>query len=140
MMRHESWSVERYRREMGLTKGVTAPRSPTTRKSIASLNKNEAAYAHYLEYEKMAGHISAWWPHPFKLKLPGWNSSYEPDFLIETSGTLIIVEIKTLWRNGQVGWKDDARIKFKTAAGIYTCFAWKVSWKEDECWQEERFA
>lgn len=140
-MKHEVWSADRYRREMGLDPGVLVPASPKVRKSILAMNKNEQAYAHYLEHEKLAGRIVAWWPQPFALRLPGWRQSYRPDFLVQYHDLPIeIVEIKTRWRNGKVGWQPDAREKFKTAAGIYTCFAWVARWRDEfRIWQEERF-
>src|SRR3990167_4575736 len=145
-MMQQRMTAAQYRALMGLSKGVVVPPKSTVRKSIAGMNKTEAAYAHYLEYERLAGHIVAWWAQPFALKLPGWRQTFRPDFLVckhTQSNHLValeIVEIKTRWRNGKVGWQPDAREKFKTAAGIYTCFAWVAKWKNaHDGWDEERF-
>lgn len=148
-MAQETWSGDRYRKEMGLAPGVIVPAKPTVRKSIGAMNKTEAQYANYLEHEKLAGHIVAWWPQPFALKLPGWRQTYKPDFLVQYAPNatgwlppnyLQIVEIKAMWRNGKIGFRPDAREKFKTAAGIYTCFAWVVKWRDEHwVWCEERF-
>lgn len=146
-MRHEVWSAERYRQEMGLPNGVAVPASSKVRKSILELTKPEREYAHFLEYEKLAGRVVAYWPQPFALRLPGWRQTYRPDFLIQYAAKgfasrddLEIVEIKVQWSNRKVGWKDDARVKLKTAAGIYACFAWVARWKDEHgCWEEERF-
>lgn len=145
MREQERWSVERYLKEMGLAKGVVVPQDPKVRKSILELTKPERAYAHFLEFEKLAGRIVAYWPQPFALRLPGWRQTYRPDFLVEHTNEslqgagLEIVEIKTLWRNGKVGWEPDAREKFKTAAGLLTCFGWVVRWWDDDRWREEWF-
>ena len=139
-------SVQQFRALMGLPSGVVVPASPKVRSSMLTMTKPEREYAHYLEYEKLAGRIVAWWPQPFALKLPGWRQTYRTDFLVQMGGAgtrggavLEMVEIKTLWRNGKVGWQADAREKFKTAAGIYTCFAWVCRWKDGDLWQEEWF-
>lgn len=81
----ERWSVERYLQEMGLSRVVVVPQDPTVRKSILALTKPERQYAHYLEYEKLAGRIVAYWSQPFALRLPGWRQTYRPDFLVQTS-------------------------------------------------------
>ena len=154
-MRHERWSAAQYREALGLSHGASVPQSPLVRKSILTLTKPEREYAHFLEYEKLAGRVIAYWPQPFTLRLPGWRQTYRPDFLVQlnhasmtfhekgftlTPCFLQVVEIKTRWKSGKVGWQPDAREKFKTAAGIYTCFAWVVRWKDaNGCWQEERF-
>ena len=145
-MKHERWTAAQYRQAMGLSKGVDVPKQSTVRKSILSMTKPEREYAHYLEYEKLAGRVVAYWPQPFALRLPGWRQTYRPDFLVELQSAvhawseLEIVEIKTLWKNGKVGFQPDAREKFKTAAGLYPCFTWVVRWKDAHgCWAEERF-
>lgn len=147
MRLQQRMTAAQYRNLLGMSKGVIVPAKSTVRKSIVEMNKVEAAYAHYLEFERLAGRIVAWWPQPFALKLPGWRQTYRPDFLICTGYTgsagaaiLEVVEIKVRWRNGKVGWQPDAREKFKCAAGIYTCFAWVAKWKDEfGIWQEERF-
>lgn len=143
-MKHETWTAAQYRAHMGLSRGVDVPAKATVRKSIGAMNKTEAQYANYLEHEKLAGHIVAWWAQPFALKLPGWKNTFRPDFLVEyrcAGGNLLeIVEIKSLWQSGKVGFREDARVKFKTAAGIYTCFSWVVKWRDEHgIWCKERF-
>ena len=144
----EHMSAEQYRQEMGLAPGVAVPAEPKIRKAILEMTKPEREYAHHLEHEKLAGRVVAYWPQPFALRLPGWRQTYRPDFIVQWSpsclvhglAVLEIVEIKTLWKIGRVGWQPDAREKFKTAAGIYTSFAWVCRWKDHhDCWQEERF-
>ena len=111
-MKHERWTAERYRREMGLSKGVVVPSKATVRKRIGEMNKTEAAYSAWLAEQQHAGAI-LW--HKFealKLRLAD-NTFYTPDFMVLAADSrLELHEVKGFWQ-------DDARVKIKVAAEQY---------------------
>ena len=79
------------------------------------MNKTEARFAELLELRKRAGEIEAWYFEPLKLRLAK-GCFYTPDFLvIEATGRITFYEVKGYWR-------DDAKVKYKTAAEKFKCF------------------
>jgi hypothetical protein len=88
------------------------------------MNKTERAYADRLELLKRAGEIRTWRFEPVKFRL-GHTCWYCPDFEVVTkSGELEYHEVKGFWR-------DDARVKIKTAASMYRDRAFiAVQWKK----------
>jgi len=73
------------------------------------MNTLEAAYAAYLESLRTHGSILWYSYEALKLRLAD-NTFYTPDFFVMTStGSLEVHEVKGFW-------EDDARVKIKVAA------------------------
>jgi len=102
------------------------------------MNKTEARYADRLAILKAAGEIEEWWFEPMAFRL-GVRFTYRPDFLVQyPDGTLEFVEVKAWWRGaGRVGWREDARSKWKGAAEMWPIFRWKATWERNGSWEEE---
>jgi hypothetical protein len=76
------------------------------------MNKTERAYSQRLETLRLAGEILAWRFEPLKFRL-GHACYYTPDFeVVDLDGLLEYHEVKGFWR-------DDARVKIKTAARLF---------------------
>lgn len=65
----------------------------------------------------------------------GANCFYTPDFYLPAglqiggSYGATIVEIKAWWTGpSKIGWREDARVKFKACAERYQYFQWRASW------------
>ncbi len=100
------------------------------------MNKTEAAYAAQLELEKQAGEITSYDFEAVKLRL-GKKTFYTSDFLVRLkNGELELREVKGYW-------KDDARVKIKTAAYLYPMFRFvgitKVRKRDGGGWRREEF-
>lgn len=79
------------------------------------MNKTEALYEKTLLARKMAGEIHDYKFEPVKLRLAD-STYYTPDFLVVMAdGEIWLHEVKGFWR-------DDARVKFKTAAEAFPWF------------------
>jgi hypothetical protein len=84
-------------------------RGRSVRREAGVMNKTEAAYAAYLEGQKLLGGVLEFWFDSIKLRLAD-NCFYTPDFLVLLiDGTLEVHEVKGYW-------EDDARVKIKVAA------------------------
>ncbi|MEQ8820486.1 MAG: DUF1064 domain-containing protein [Sumerlaeia bacterium] len=76
------------------------------------MNKTEQEYAMILKSRKAAGEVAWFAFEPWGLRLAD-NTRYNPDFVVlMADGTIEVHEVKGFWR-------DDARVKFKTAANLY---------------------
>lgn len=100
------------------------------------MNKTETAYAAQLELEKQAGEITSYQFEAVKLRL-GKKTFYTSDFLVLLkNGELELREVKGFW-------KDDARVKIKTAAHLYPMFRFvgitKARKRDGGGWRREEF-
>jgi hypothetical protein len=76
------------------------------------MNKTEAAYAAYLEMQRIGGMVAWYKFESVKLRLAD-KTFYSPDFAVMlSSGELQMHEVKGFWQ-------DDARVKIKVAAELY---------------------
>ena len=99
----------------------------------AAMNQTEAAYAHVLEAQKRAGHITDYWYECISLEL-GPQSRWYPDFLVEMpDGEMQLHEVKRRRKtnDGSSSWfaEDDAKVKIKAARARYP-FRIFVVWPE----------
>lgn len=86
------------------------------------MNRTEKAYAAWLEAEKHAGRIMAYWFEALKLKIAEGACFYTPDFLVlRPDGTLELHEVK----GSPAIFADDAKVKVKACATMYP-FAVKI--------------
>ena len=90
------------------------------------------AYAQYLEQEKQDGRIIFWWYEPASFWLPG-KVRYKPDFLIwrHIFGRLEYIEVKGWSKN-----RRDGVTRYKIAASLWPCFAWKMVKRKGYGWEE----
>ncbi|VVE18578.1 MULTISPECIES: hypothetical protein [Pandoraea] len=100
------------------------------------MNRTEAAYAAHLEMLKHAGEITWYQFEAIKLRL-GKNTFYTPDFAVRLkSGELELHEVKGFW-------KDDARVKIKSAAYLYPIFRFvaltMIRKRDGGGWRREEF-
>ena len=80
------------------------------------MNKTEAAYAQFLESEKQAGRVAAYWFESLKLKIADGKCWLTPDFLIlRPDGSLELHDTK----GSTAVFMDDAKVKMKVAASQY---------------------
>ena len=109
-------SAEQFRR---LRKGKAKGKSPQ-RHERGRMNKTEAAYADLLAKHKLSGEVKDWW---FE-RLTFWlapRTTYTPDYaVLRKDDTICMVEVKGGFR------RDDAMVKFKTAAEAFPWFSWKM--------------
>lgn len=106
------------------------------RMKSGQMNRTEKAYAAFLEGEKHAGWITAYWFEALKLKIAEGACFYTPDFLVlRPDGTLELHEVKGSLRIFQ----EDAKVKAKVCADMYP-FPVKVVWprkkKDGGGWEE----
>lgn len=95
------------------------------------MNKTEKAYAGYLEAQKIAGKVAAFWFEGITLKLAK-GTRYTPDFLVlRDDGILECHEVKGVWR-------DDAKAKTRVAADMFP-FRFVVVRKIRNGWDFEEF-
>lgn len=101
------------------------------------MNKTESAYAGHLEMLMQAGEIVSYSFEVLLLFL-GAKTFYHPDFFVQRAdGVLEIHEVKGFWR-------DDARVKIKTAANRFPMFRFiavtKRRQKDGGGWVTEEFS
>jgi len=109
------------------------------RMKSGQMNRTEKAYAAFLEGEKHAGRITAYWFEALKLKIAEGACFYTPDFLVlRPDGTLELHEVKGSLRIFQ----EDAKVKAKVCADMYP-FPVKVVWprkkKDGGGWEEMQY-
>lgn len=109
------------------------------RMKSGQMNRTEKAYASFLEGEKHAGRITAYWFEALKLKIAEGACFYTPDFLVlRPDGTLELHEVKGSLRIFQ----EDAKVKAKVCADMYP-FPVKVVWprkkKDGGGWEEMQY-
>ncbi|KMN88103.1 hypothetical protein VL04_17545 [Chromobacterium violaceum] len=82
------------------------------RLKAGAMNKTEAAYAQYLEAQKVAGRVAWFKFEGLKFRLAD-STFYTPDFAVMLAGgEMEAHEVKGFWQ-------DDARAKIKIAADMY---------------------
>lgn len=91
---------------------------PPVRRTPGTMNKTEEKYCHLLENMKRSGEIIDYKFEPMKFRLAK-DTTYCPDFMVVYENYIEFVEIKGFLR-------DDARVKFKCAAEMYSIFSWKM--------------
>ena len=86
------------------------------RMKAGTMNRTEKSYASFLEAEKHAGRIEAFWFEAIKLKIADGACFYTPDFLVlMPDGSLELHEVKGSPRI----FTDDAKVKVKSCATQY---------------------
>lgn len=86
------------------------------RMKAGQMNRTEKSYASFLESEKHAGRVQAFWFEAVKLKIADGACFYTPDFLVlMPDGTLELHEVKGSPRI----FTDDAKVKVKSCATQY---------------------
>ena len=86
------------------------------RMKSGQMNRTEKAYAAWLEAEKHAGRITAYWFEALKLKIAEGACFYTPDFLVmRPDGTLELHEVT----GSPAIFADDAKVKVKACATQY---------------------
>jgi hypothetical protein len=93
---------------------------------VSKLNKTERAFFEYLSADKQHDFV---WVQAFTLKLAD-DTRYTPDFVTLTSGKLIAWEVKGFFR-------DDAKVKIKVAARMFSVFQFKLVRKGKGGWDFE---
>lgn len=106
------------------------------RMKSGQMNRTEKAYADWLEAEKHAGRIMAYWFEHIKLKIADNACGYTPDFMVmRADGVIELHEVKGSLRIFQ----EDAKVKAKVCADMYP-FPVKVVWprkkKDGGGWEE----
>ena len=106
-------------------KGNTKPRE-------RSMNKTEAEYATYLQGEKEAGRIVAFWFEAWKIRIAD-NCTWLPDFVvIDCDGYVEWQDTKAWWKKAnKLGITDDAVVKMKAVAELYPQIKVVATWKQD---------
>lgn len=83
------------------------------------MNATERKYADRLERLKLEGKIAKYEFECDRLPL-GDDCTYSPDFTVEQfDGFREYHEVKSMWTERKVGWREDAKIKFKWARQRY---------------------
>lgn len=86
---------------------------------LGVMNGTEELYSRLLDLRKYAKEIVRWDFEPEKLRLAR-ETYYIPDFrVIMTDGTVEFHEVKIRYRNGKVGWRGDAKEKYKIAQELH---------------------
>lgn len=100
------------------------------------MNRTEKAYAAYLEREKTAGNVTAYWFECLKLKIAEHACFYTPDFLVmRPDGSLELHEVKGSPRI----FADDAKVKTKSAATQYPYKVFVVYPEKRAGWKVEEY-
>lgn len=95
------------------------------------MNRTEAFYAtEVLEPALRESEIAWYCFEGFKLRL-GRRNFYTPDFSVLTiAGALQMHEVKAVWVNGKVGFREDARQKLRDAVEAYPFLQFIVAARE----------
>lgn len=94
---------------------------------VSEMNRDEARFATDLELMKKAGLIQDWKYQPIKFVLAK-RTTYCPDFMVIGPDHIEFVEVKGFLR-------DDAAVKFKVAAKMFSCFAWRMTRWRKGAWE-----
>lgn len=114
---------------------VLAATGGRTKHTSGQMNGLEKKYAAHLDIRKVCGEIADWKFEPLKLKLAP-ATFYNPDFgLLMPDGKVELHETKGSH------WEDDARVKIKVAAEMFTWFRFRAAqWdKNSKDWKFEEF-
>jgi hypothetical protein len=103
------------------------------------MNATEAAYAQRLRRLKLEGKI-----HGYRFE---WeyidlsdDCTYTPDFdVIRNDGCIEYHEVKAMWTGRKVGWREDAKIKFKWARNSRTNVFVLAARHKDGTWHLEEY-
>lgn len=86
------------------------------RMKSGQMNRTEKAYASFLEAEKHAGRIAAFWFEAIKLKIAEGTCWLTPDFaVLRPNGELEFHDVKGSMRI----WTEDSKVKMKVCATAY---------------------
>lgn len=86
------------------------------RLKAGAMNQTEKRYQLFLESEKQAGKLTAYWFESLKLKIADGACWYTPDFMVlRPDGTVELHEVK----GSPKIFADDAKVKAKAAATVY---------------------
>lgn len=99
-------------------------------------NKTELEFGKELQIQLHAGDLLWWSFEPIKLRL-AQSCFYTPDFAVQLADqSMEFIEVKGFWR-------DDARVKIKTAARLFPMFTFtavtKKTKKQGGGWNYEGF-
>jgi hypothetical protein len=99
--------------------------------SKSDMNKTETRYAIEVLEPALIDRDIAWYCFEgFKLRL-GRKNFLTPDFAVLTaSGALQMHEVKAVWTNGKVGFREDARQKLRDAVENYPFIQFIVAARE----------
>lgn len=86
------------------------------RMKAGQMNGTEKSYAAFLESERIAGRIKAYWFESIKLKIASDTCWYNPDFLVFTADNQL--ELHEVKGSPRV-FTDDAKVKTKVCATEY---------------------
>ena len=94
----------------------------------SDMNKTESHYASSVLEPMLKSGAILWYAfEPFKLRL-GPKNFYTPDFgVIASGGAMQMHEVKAVWGETRVGFRDDARQKIRDAAQTYQFFQFIVA-------------
>lgn len=125
-------TVEEWRRLAG------GKRAPHQHHVNGVMNRNEAAYAAELEFQRLAGAVRAYAYEPEKLRL-ALRTFLTPDFRVVLSdGSVEWHEVKPRkGRSRRFYAREDAWIKLKVAADRYPEQRFYVVWRVDGVWMRE---
>lgn len=133
-MTQDTLSAAAYRKAAGLPEPGADKRperniARARRTAAERMNKTEAAYAERLDLMKRAGEILDWRFEAITLKLAD-GTRYTPDFLVTLwdGERTELHEVKGFWR-------DDARVKFRVAAEMYTMFRFVEVRRKNREWE-----
>lgn len=100
----------------GMEKAAKARLYARGRLKSGDMNRTERAYSQYLEAEKHAGRVSAFWFESIKVKIAEDVCWYTPDFMVlRPDGMIELHEVKGSPRI----FADDAKVKVKACATQY---------------------
>ncbi len=84
------------------------------------MNRTEERYAREFLEPRLLARELLWYRYECWKLVLGHKMSYTPDFIVvKADGGIECHEVKSVWSTGKVGFKDDARVKIKTAAEMY---------------------
>lgn len=117
---------------------VTAKRR-AAQTNAPAMNRAEAAYAAVLEARVRNGEIESYAFERVKFRI-GHRCWYTPDFEVRHyDGRTEIHEVKVRWKNGEVGMREDARVKLHALAQSRPKTAVMLCVREiDGSWRVER--
>lgn len=95
---------------------TTKPKRAPATTTGPAMNRAEQAYAAVLEARVRAGEIESYEFERVKFRI-GSRCWYTPDFEVRHyDGRTEIHEVKVRWKSGQVGMREDARVKLHALA------------------------
>jgi hypothetical protein len=93
------------------------------------MNKTEAIYAERLSADR---DVLYWKFEPLKFRIAK-QTNYTPDFMAVTQNEIWIIEVKGGYE------REDARLKWKTAAEMYPMFRWFIARYVKKQWHVEEY-